>query len=102
MGTHGVQIRILTPMDNKITKVALYINKKYNQIEIKPITNQQTISSIIITSDGKFSLVIELKDEEIPSFIDSIRLAVYSNVTSNVWTYTTLFENLWVQSDITV
>lgn len=102
MGTHGVHIRMLTPMDNKITKVALYINKKYNQIEIKPITNQQTISSIIITSDGKFSLVIELKDEEIPSFIDSIRLAVYSNSTSNVWTYTTLFENLWIQSDITV
>jgi len=85
----GVQIRVLTPMDDRITEIAHALNKMSNRFEVRPIVIQQITRSTIITSDGKFSLVIDLKDDN-----------NYSNSVTSVWTHTSIFENLWAQSEL--
>ena len=93
----GVQIRILSPMDERIKELSKQI---FNQIEMNSIVSQQGINSTIIVSDNKFSLVIELKDDNKYLFREANGLAVFSNSVSSVWTHTTIFENLWVQSNL--
>jgi hypothetical protein len=53
-------------------------------------------------SDNEFSLVIEMKDDNRYNFTEANGLAVYSNSASSVWAHTTIFENLWTQSNIVV
>jgi two-component system, OmpR family, sensor histidine kinase VicK len=96
----GVQIRVLTPMDDRITEIAHALNKMSNRFEVRPIVIQQTTRSTIITSDGKFSLVIDLKDDNNYNFVQAIVLAAYSNSATSVWTHTSIFENLWAQSEL--
>ena len=95
----GVQARILTPIDNQIRKLA---NTSIDQIEVNPVVSQQGINSTIIVSDNKSSLIIELKDDSKHIFKEVNGLAVYSNSASSVWTHTTIFENLWIHSNLTM
>jgi two-component system, OmpR family, sensor histidine kinase VicK len=95
----GVQIRILTPMDKQIKELA---NNTLNRIEMNPVVSQQGINSTIIVSDNKSSLIIELKDDSKSIFREANGLGIYSNSVSSVWTHTTIFENLWVHSKLTI
>lgn len=95
----GVQVRIMTPMDNQIRKLA---NTSIDQIEVNPVVSQQGINSTIIVSDNKSSLVIEVKNDSKYIFKEANGLAIYSNSASSVWTHTTIFENLWIHSNLTM
>ncbi len=95
----GVQIRILTPMDKQIKELS---KNTLNRIEMNPVVSQQGINSTIIVSDNKSSLIIELKDDSKYIFREANGLAIYSNSASSVWTHTTIFENLWVHSILTI
>lgn len=55
------------------------------------------LSKLIV--DRKFSLVIELKDAVKDNPPEPIGLAIYSNNESTVWTHTSIFETLWIQSE---
>jgi hypothetical protein len=46
-------------------------------------------------TDRELSLIIEEKEDE-----DAIGLATYSNSESTVLSYASIFENLWIQSEI--
>ena len=50
---------------------------------------------VVSIFDRELSLVIEEKEDE-----DSIGLATYSNSESTVLSYASIFENLWIQSEI--
>lgn len=95
----GVQIRVLTPMDDQIKELAQICNSKYNQIEMNPIAEPLEINSTIVVSDNKFSLVIEIREDHKSDFKEASGLAVYSNSLSSVWTHTTIFENLWMRNN---
>ena len=99
IANRGVQIRILTPMDKEIKKLA---NTMFDLIEINSVASQQGINSTIIVSDNKSSLVIEFKDDSKNIFREANGLGIYSNNVSSVWTHTTIFENLWVHSASTI
>ena len=99
IANRGVQIRILTPMDKEIKKLA---NTMFDLIEINSVASQQGINSTIIISDNRSSLVIELKDDSKNIFREANGLGIYSNSVSSVWTHTTIFENLWVHSASTI
>jgi signal transduction histidine kinase len=43
---------------------------------------------------------MELKDDSKDSFIEAIGPSIYSNSTSSVLSYVTIFENLWQQSEL--
>jgi len=111
----NVNIKIMTPIDNKLQdikreleniKIDDEIEEKNRQqqnskkIQIKFIESQlQTTVSILIV-DRKYSLVAELKDDTKDTSIEAIGLATYSNSKSTVLSYISMFEILWIQTEL--
>jgi len=93
------QVRVLTPMDDAIRETAHQLKAATGHFDIRPLGIEQGTKSTIITTDGKLSLVVELKDDAKNSSSETIALASYSNIKSTIWTYTSIFENLWMQSE---
>jgi phosphatidylserine/phosphatidylglycerophosphate/cardiolipin synthase-like enzyme len=98
----GVQIKIITPMDKSLKDLSNKSNSVDNQMEMISMPSKQGINSTIVISDSKFSFVVDLKDDNKYDFTEANGLAIYSNSASSVWTHTTIFENLWTQSNIVV
>jgi len=112
---YNVNIKIMTPIDNKLQdikreleniKIDDEIEEKNRQqqnskkIQIKFIESQlQTTVSILIV-DRKYSLVAELKDDTKDTSIEAIGLATYSNSKSTVLSYISMFEILWIQTEL--
>jgi hypothetical protein len=57
---------------------------------------QTKITTLIV--DSIYSLTVEMKDK-VASFDESVGLATYSNSESNIDTYTSIFETLWMQNE---
>ena len=112
---YNVNIKIMTPIDNKLqdikrelenVKIDDEIEEKNRQqqnskkIQIKFIESQlQTTVSILIV-DRKYSLAVELKDDTKDTSIEAIGLATYSNSKSTVLSYISMFETLWLQTEL--
>ncbi|MGB8189748.1 MAG: histidine kinase dimerization/phospho-acceptor domain-containing protein, partial [Nitrososphaeraceae archaeon] len=104
----GVKVRILTPLrgthpigESDLLREFASIGKRRNfqTKSIEQITGEQPRSTILVV-DRKFSLIMELKDDSKDSFIEAIGPSIYSNSTSSVLSYVTIFENLWQQSEL--
>ena len=52
----------------------------------------------IFILDNEFSLTIEVKDDDKDSLEESTGLATYSNSESTVFSYISIFENLWIEN----
>ena len=122
---NNVNIKIMTPIDNKLqdTKRELEniqtdeeieekdtkleygkeeknIQPNSKKIHIKFIESQlQTTISLLIV-DRKYSLAIELKDDTKDTVYEAIGLATYSNSKSTVLSYVSMFETLWLQTEL--
>jgi signal transduction histidine kinase len=98
----NVKVRMIIPFETstnreEINKIIvenrnLYI--RYAEIGI-PHTN-----FTILVADGEHSLVIELNDDTKENFFNAIGFAIYSNTKPNVTSYSTIFENLWILTEI--
>ncbi len=130
---NNVNIKILTPFDNKLqkTKIELenvkkddddnqikedYYKKKQiedvqeeknnhqqqrsKKIQIKFIENQSQTTVSILIVDRKNSLIAELKDDTKDTSIEAIGLATYSNSKPTVLSYVSMFETLWLQTEL--
>lgn len=105
--TRGVSVKVLTPSDEKIppTMEAMFHNKDGN-IEVRTIRHKSAIRGSheartkILVIDRKEYLVVELKDDSKETFVDAVRLAIYSTTQSTANSYITLFESLWEQSEL--
>lgn len=69
-------------------------------IEMRYIQPMPEPRSTILLVDGKLSLVMELKDDMGKTFEEAIGLSIYSNSKPGVFSYVSIFENLWLQSDL--
>lgn len=54
----------------------------------------------ILVVDRAHSLVVELKDDSREVSEESIGLAAYSNSKSTVLSYVSIFESIWIQSEL--
>jgi signal transduction histidine kinase len=54
----------------------------------------------ILIADRKVSLVIELRDDSKSSFYEAIGLSTYSSSKAGVLSYVSIFENLWIQTEL--
>ena len=90
-----ISVRVLIGADHQIEEKAVESLKEYKHIELRYLLKsiQTKLSTIVV--DGQLSLVIEEKEDE-----DAIGLATYSNSESTVLSYASIFENLWIQSEI--
>ena len=70
------------------------------QINIRHIEQTSGTKATILLVDRKFSLVMELRDDSRGTFDEAIGLSTYSNSRSGVLSYVSIFENLWIQTEL--
>jgi len=99
---HGVTVRILADIDDVIGKISRQNlrEKEVQSISIQHLSRPQQTKITILIVDKAYCMTIEMKDPSARIFDDAIGLATYSNSESTVSSYISIFENLWVQSEI--
>jgi two-component system, OmpR family, sensor histidine kinase VicK len=110
---NGIQIRIISPspisplFSNKSLKektnqeLELGNSNIYkNNIFIRDIDVTLSTKSTILVVDRKESLVMEVKDDLKEKFSDSVGFGTYSNSSATVLSYVSIFESLWIQTDL--
>jgi two-component system, OmpR family, sensor histidine kinase VicK len=100
---HNVNIRILVDVrkqdDLKEIEEKVKWTRQSRSITFQPILKssfQTKITTLIV--DSTYSLTVEMEDK-VASFDESVGLATYSNSESNIDTYTSVFETLWMQNE---
>jgi two-component system sensor histidine kinase VicK len=100
---HNVIIRILVDVrkqdDLKEIEEKVKWTRQSRSVTFQPILKssfQTKITTLLV--DSIYSLTVEMKDEE-ESFDESVGLATFSNSESNIDTYTSIFETLWMQNE---
>ena len=94
-----VNIRILTPFDEKISDLVDNMKKSW-KIDVKYLAEPLQLKVTILVVDRTFSMAIELVNDNVDSSIDAMGLSTYSNSKSTVLYYVSIFESLWKQADI--
>jgi two-component system, OmpR family, sensor histidine kinase VicK len=98
IGIKTIQFRILIPADDSIRDtIAKSTNPKIHIRFIEPAL--QTRVTILLI-DRRFSLTIEVKDDTKRVSNQAIGLATYSNSESTVLSYISIFEALWMQTEL--
>ena len=90
-----IAVRILIGKDYSMNEEVRQLLNRYQHIELRYLLKSIQTKLTTIVTDRELSLIIEEKEEE-----DAIGLATYSNSESTVLSYASIFENLWVQSEI--
>jgi two-component system, OmpR family, sensor histidine kinase VicK len=98
---HHVKVRILVPTGNNNDAANERIQlMKDAGIDIRTIrqTFQNKLTVLII--DQSLCLTVELKDDSKENSDEAIGLATYSNSEATVFSYVSIFENLWIQTQL--
>lgn len=103
----GVKVRVLTPSDEKIEpKTHFLFHDAQGDIQLRRIRHKSDSEAYreartkILIIDKKEYLIVELKDDSKETFVDAVRLAIYSSTESTVRSYLTLVESLWEQAEL--
>ncbi|HET7148514.1 MAG TPA: ATP-binding protein [Candidatus Nitrosopolaris sp.] len=106
----NVKIRILMPRDKSTEQLVDSLIEKDrhptdayrdNNIDVRYI--EQAIldtHATILVVDRKVSLVMEIRDDSKTTFDEAIGLSTYSNSKAGVLSYVSIFENLWLQTEL--
>jgi two-component system, OmpR family, sensor histidine kinase VicK len=110
--SRNIQVRILMPKVN----LSHYHHRHRAIDESNPLHQQQDNSTdalnvrylqqlsdpkaTILIADRKVSLVIELRDDTKSTFHEAIGLSTYSSSKPGVLSYVSIFENLWIQTEL--
>jgi hypothetical protein len=105
----NVRIRILMPrhesteqLVRRLTERNSYSNyNNNNNIDVRYIkqTRLNTQATILIV-DEEVSLVMEIRDDSKGTFDEAIGLSTYSNSKAGVLSYVSIFEHLWLQTEL--
>src|SRR5215813_13073539 len=102
----NVRIRILMPR-HELTEQLVYsltegtYSKYNNNIDLRYIKQTRLNTHVtILIIDEKVSLVMEIRDDSKGTFDEAIGLSIYSNSTAGVLSYISIFENLWLQTEL--
>ena len=71
-----------------------------NNIDIRHIKKVSETKATILIVDRKYSLVIELRDDNESTFEQAIGLSTYSTSRPGVLSYISIFESLWTQTEL--
>jgi two-component system sensor histidine kinase VicK len=105
--SRGVKVHVLTPTEHASSeKVQSLFETRDSKIKIRHIKRKSRVESPtdartkILIVDRREYLVVELKDDSKETFVEAVRLAIYSSTQSTVQSYLTLFESLWEQTEL--
>jgi signal transduction histidine kinase len=101
----NVKVRISMPTAHNISEHSLQELKRSKQyhngnIDIRYIEVTSGTKATILLADKKLSLVMELKDDSTATFDEAIGYSTYSNSKPGVFSYVSIFENLWKQTEL--
>ncbi len=97
----NVKVRILMPADKLTEQSVQELRQNYHQyIDIRYIEATSSTKVTILLLDRRVSLVMELRDDSKATFAEAIGLSTYSNTRSGVLSYVSIFENLWMQTEL--
>jgi two-component system sensor histidine kinase VicK len=101
----GVKVRILVPMGDNDNDKNEGIGKRILQMKDAGIdirTIKQTFKNKLTTQiiDQIVCLTVELKDDSRDTSDEAIGLATYSNSEPTVFSYVSIFENLWIKAQL--
>lgn len=102
----GVNVKMLiqgNTEDNKLKEIVQRVIYQRNlpvNIQYIAKTLEAKISTLVI--DQAISLAIEISDDSKMTFEDSTGIAIYSNSESKMSSSLTIFETLWIQSEIEI
>lgn len=97
----GVRIRILVMEDRAVKEISedrLKVTHKDIRINYLQQFLPTKITTIVV--DQTKSLVMEVNDDAKETFQEAIGLVTYSNSESTVFSNTSMFESLWIQSEL--
>jgi signal transduction histidine kinase len=100
-----IRIRILMPEvnfgDHAIEELKQLPKDNPNMsLDIRYLQQPSDTKATILIADRKFSLVMELRDDSKSTFYDAIGLSTYSSSKAGVLSYVSIFENLWIQTEL--
>ena len=108
----NLRVRVLVHVENlensqELVQKPFPLKENYqqdpsNNIYIRYIAEHQSadLQETILIVDRKFSFVIELIDDTKATFEEAIGLATYSNSKSTAFSYVSIFESLWKQTEL--
>ena len=102
----GVKVRILVPIGNNDNDNNNTVSERIQQMKVAGIdirtikqTFQNKLTTLIV--DQSLCLTVELRDDTKEETSDeAIGLATYSNSEATVFSYVSIFENLWIQTQL--
>ena len=105
----NVKVRILMPRDESTDQLVDSLTDKdhhpshayRDNIAVRHI--EQAIldtHATILVVDKKVSLIMEIRDDSKTTFDEAIGLSTYSNSKAGVLSYVSIFENLWLQTEL--
>ena len=96
---YNTHVKILVPIEDAVKDIIQRL-EQINGIQIKNIEQTMQTRMTVLVVDRKYSLVVELKDDTKENLKEAIGLAAYSNSTSTVLSYVSIFDALWKQSEL--
>jgi two-component system, OmpR family, sensor histidine kinase VicK len=97
---HDIKVRILMPEDKSIHHTIQNLKDIHMNFHIRNIEQTAGTHATFLVVDGKFSLVMEIRDDSKTTFDEAIGLSTYSNSKAGVLSYVAIFENLWKQTQL--
>ncbi|PWU82284.1 MAG: hypothetical protein DLM72_02655 [Candidatus Nitrosopolaris wilkensis] len=97
----NVKVRILMPEPNIEAQTVQHLkHHSPNYIGVRFIQQVSDTKATILLVDRKISLVMEIRDDSKTTFVEAIGLSTYSNSKAGVLSYVSIFENLWIQTEL--
>jgi hypothetical protein len=96
-----VKVKILIPTALTLESTLKNEFDENRRIEIRYFVDSSLHTILTsLTVDRKLCLVVELKNDTKDNSYKEVGLATYSNSESFVWTHASIFETLWIKSEL--
>lgn len=102
-GSEQLIIRILSSLNDEVKKI---LEEQESEIRnsknllVREIARQQDMKSIILMVDRKHLLAMELNDDSAETFNNATGQATYSTSKPTVLSNLSIFESLWIQTEL--
>jgi hypothetical protein len=100
--SNGVTVKVLTQPSEDNTKEPIQeeLMLSHLQIRVQYITKSLHSNIMIVVVDQATSIAVEVKDDNDRTFKDASAVAIYSNSELTVSSCISIFETLWIESEL--
>jgi two-component system, OmpR family, sensor histidine kinase VicK len=96
----NIKVRMLVPAHKSTYQTLQNLRELHSNFHVRYIEQTSGTQATFLVVDGKFSLVMEIRDDSKTTFDEAIGLSTYSNSNAGVLSYVAIFENLWKQTEL--